>query len=83
MTAPISQAGPPPVMNRPAVPPRPPQVVYYQPAPPRLMPIQQLLGIALLAGFGLVGVTAGVLRIVKVKKRTGERLVLSSGYLYI
>ncbi|KAG2226690.1 hypothetical protein INT45_001037, partial [Circinella minor] len=65
MTAPMSQAGPPPVMNRPAVPPRPPQVVYYQPAPPRIMPIQQLLGIALLAGFGLVGLTAAAVRIVK------------------
>ncbi|KAI9255607.1 hypothetical protein BDA99DRAFT_517186 [Phascolomyces articulosus] len=65
MTAPMAQAGPPPVMNRPAIPPRPPQVIYYQPAPPRLMPIQQLLGIALLAGFGLVGITAGVLRLVK------------------
>ncbi|KAI9494020.1 peroxisomal membrane anchor protein conserved region-domain-containing protein [Zychaea mexicana] len=60
----LQQAGPP-VVSRPAVPPRPPQVVYYQPAPPPVMPIQQVLGIALLAGFGLVGITAGILRIIK------------------
>ncbi|KAI8137413.1 peroxisomal membrane anchor protein conserved region-domain-containing protein [Fennellomyces sp. T-0311] len=55
----------PPTVSRPAVPPRPPQVVYYPPAPPPVMPIQQLLGIALLAGFGLVGISAAVFRIVK------------------
>lgn len=61
-------AGPPP---RPAVPPRPaamyqPQVVYYSPPPPPPMPLQRIVAMAVILGFGAVGITAAILKVIKV-----------------
>lgn len=52
--------------NRPPVPPRVhTQVVYYPVPPPEPMPLQKLVALAVLFGFGAVGLSAAVLRVIK------------------
>ncbi|KAI7885337.1 hypothetical protein K492DRAFT_141752 [Lichtheimia hyalospora FSU 10163] len=52
--------------SRPPVPPRAhTQIVYYPLPPPEPMPLQKLVALAVLFGFGAVGLSAAVLRVIK------------------